>query len=85
MEHRTFEGTWEELARRGAEWTGRRVRLTVIDDPPSSATLDHTLVHPREAAGDLVGTLPSETRPPLARQEWSEGVVEKYRHQGFDL
>lgn len=29
MEQRTFEGTWEEITRRGSELAGRKVRITV--------------------------------------------------------
>lgn len=32
MELKVIEGTWEEVARRGAEFAGRRVRVTVLDD-----------------------------------------------------
>jgi hypothetical protein len=32
MEQRIIEGTWEEVARRGDELAGRRVRLTVLDE-----------------------------------------------------
>jgi hypothetical protein len=33
MEQRVIEGMWEEVARRGDELAGRRVRLTVLDEP----------------------------------------------------
>lgn len=32
MEQKTIEGTWEEVARRGQELAGHRVRVTVLDD-----------------------------------------------------
>ena len=32
MEHKVIEGTWEEVAGRAQELTGRRVRVTVLDD-----------------------------------------------------
>lgn len=31
MEHKTIEGTWEEVAERGPELAGHRVRVTVLD------------------------------------------------------
>jgi len=33
MEPKTIEGTWEQVARRAPEFVGRRVRLTVLDEP----------------------------------------------------
>lgn len=38
MDRRTIEGTWEEVARHSPELSGRRVRVTVLDDsePPES-------------------------------------------------
>lgn len=29
-----IEGPWDEIARRGAELAGKRVRLTVLEEPP---------------------------------------------------
>ena len=31
MEQKTIEGTWEEVAQRGKELAGHRVRVTVLD------------------------------------------------------
>jgi len=33
VERKTIEGTWEQVARRSREFAGRRVRVTVLDDP----------------------------------------------------
>jgi hypothetical protein len=33
-----IEGTWEEVARRSEEFAGRRVRVTVLDDPSLTAS-----------------------------------------------
>lgn len=33
MEPKTIEGTWEQVARRSREFAGRRVRVTVLDEP----------------------------------------------------
>ncbi len=32
MERKVIEGTWEEVAQRGQELAGHRVRVTVLDD-----------------------------------------------------
>jgi hypothetical protein len=85
MEQRTFEGTWEEITRRAAELAGRKVRLTVIDEPPSPGTLDSAVAPLIEAAEHLVASLPQSTGTPLSADDWSDGVTEKYRRQGFKL
>lgn len=38
MEQKIIEGTWEEIARRGGELAGRRVRLTVLDELSTPST-----------------------------------------------
>ena len=85
MEQRTFEGTWEEITSRAAELTGRKVRLTVIDEPPSPGMLDTALAPLIEAAEHLVGSLPPSAGTSLSADDWSDGVTEKYRRQGFKL
>jgi len=84
MEERTFEGTWEEIARRSSELTGRKVRITVLNEPVSPVTLDQALAHLIADAEHLVGTLPPVPPSPAA-DAWCEGVIEKYRRQGFTL
>jgi hypothetical protein len=84
MEQRTFEGTWEEVTRRSSELVGRKVRVTVLDEPPSPAMLDGALAHLISEAEHLVGTLPPAS-PETPADAWSEGVIEKYRRQGFTL
>ena len=37
MERKVIEGTWEEVAQRGQELAGHRVRVTVLDDPSAPA------------------------------------------------
>ncbi|MBV8383863.1 MAG: hypothetical protein JOZ63_14735, partial [Planctomycetaceae bacterium] len=58
MEQRTFEGTWEEITRRGSELAGRKVRVTVLNEPVSPVMLDRALAHLIADAEQLVGTLP---------------------------
>ena len=84
MEERTFEGTWEEITRRSSELAGRKVRITVLNEPVSPVTLDQALAHLIADAERLVGTLPPVPPSPTA-DAWSEGVIEKYRRQGFTL
>ncbi len=84
MEQRTFEGTWEEIARRGSELAGRKVRIPVLNEPASPVMLDQALTHLIAEAERLVGTLPPLPPSPAA-DAWSEDVVEKYRRQGFTL
>lgn len=36
MEPKTIEGTWEEVSQRAKELAGRRVRVTVLDEPETS-------------------------------------------------
>ena len=33
MTHQIYEGTWEEISRHANELAGRRVRLTILDEP----------------------------------------------------
>lgn len=84
MEQRTIEGTWEEVALHGSELAGRRVRITVLDEPTTRVTLDQALAHLIESAEQLAPTLPP-VMPPHQPDAWSEGVIEKYRRQGFAL
>jgi hypothetical protein len=46
--------------------------------------LDRALAHLIADAEHLVGTLPPVPPSPAA-DAWSEGVIEKYRRQGFTL
>ena len=82
MERTTFEGFWEDVASHGAELAGRRVRLIVLDDPGALTTLDHALAGLLAKAEDLCRGL--EERPE-SDPVWAEGVLEKFRGQGFDL
>jgi hypothetical protein len=43
MEQRIIEGTWEEVARRADQLAGRRVRLTVLDEPTTAAGHEGTV------------------------------------------
>lgn len=83
MESRTIEGTWDEVARHAGKLAGRKVRLTVLDEAALSPTmLDSTLADLIREAEQLASTLPPAPPPDDA---WGEGVVEKFRRQGFTL
>jgi hypothetical protein len=44
MEHQVIEGTWEEISRHAAELSGKRVRVTVLEEAeplsPNEAMLE---------------------------------------------
>ena len=84
MEPNVFEGTWEEVAGRAAEFAGRRVRLTVLEDRPAPMPLDRALAGLLEAAEQLRREVPGPPGPAPATP-WAEGVLEKFRAQGFRL
>lgn len=84
MELRTFEGTWEEISQHGPELAGRRVRLTVLDLARPETMLDSALAKILEDAEKLASISQSPGPSPLD-DEWSEGVAEKFRGQGFEL
>lgn len=82
MEQRTLEGTWEEIALHSDELVGRRVRVTILDEPPSEVALDKALAHLISAAESLSGSLP-RIEPSHTTDAWTDDVDEKYRRQGF--
>jgi hypothetical protein len=82
METKTLEGTWEEIARLAPELAGRRLRVTILDEPAEPRPLDAALAPLIEEAGRLAG--PEPDAPP-AGEDWTEAIAEKFRRQGFDL
>jgi hypothetical protein len=84
MEQKTLEGTWEEVSRHGHELIGRKVRITILEDPAPPLSLDKALAHLIRDAEALVGSLPS-SEPSHSVDTWSEGVEAKYRRQGFTI
>jgi hypothetical protein len=86
MELRTYEGTWEEIARHAAEFAGHRVRLTVLDGPGSPSMLDSTLGGLIEEAERLAASRrPDSDSAPAGAGTWGDAVAEKFRRQGFSL
>jgi len=84
MEQRTFEGKWEDVARRGSELAGRRVRVTVLEEFEPTKRLDSTLAALIADAERLSGELPPSPGQDPA-DAWAEGVSAKFRRQGFTL
>lgn len=82
MIQRTIEGTWEEIALHGGELVGRRVRVTILDEPDPRGTLDKALAHLISSAEALSGSL-ANIESSHATDAWSVSVDEKYRRQGF--
>jgi len=83
MVRNSFEGTWEELLRRADQFTGRRVRLTVLDevrvhDSTTTAASWDTLL------ASYVGAFSSPTptnRAERVEEIWGDSVLEKHRKQ----
>jgi hypothetical protein len=80
-----FEGTWEEVVSHAAELAGRRVRLTVLDDQPAPVMLDRALAPLLEAAAQLARERSAEHSGDSSADAWAEGILAKFRAQGFRL
>jgi len=74
------EGTWDEVVRRADEFSGKRVRVTVVEEPPPSS-LDLALSGLIRAAEDLREEVAPERPDP--GPSWGDAVAEKFRRQGF--
>lgn len=79
MGQQVIEGPWHEVLRHADELAGKRVRLTVLDDPP----LDEALGGLLEAAEQLARSRVDRGAEPVG--SWEEDVAAKFRAQGFDL
>ena len=85
MSLQVLEGTWEEIAQHAAEFSGKRVRLTVIEQPPP-ATAERPLAEMLEGLiGVIDSRLPYTPRHPPQRDAFGEGVIEKLSKQGLTL
>lgn len=84
MAERVVEGSWEEVSRLAAEFTGCRVRVTVLDEPARALTLDRALAPLLIEAEALRCQLPAMNEP-VPSDEWGKAVADKFRHQGFIL
>jgi hypothetical protein len=93
MEQKTIEGTWEEIARRTQELAGRRVRVTILDDPAVPAArgggipddlIDHDAVAYCEREADDGITL-EEVRAATSsiKDSMARVVIEEERAERF--
>jgi len=87
MEQQVFEGTWEEIAIHADQLSGRRIRVTVLNDE-GTLTLDQTLLDLLQAAEVLESQRQQEA--PFNPTEdtgkaFTDIVLEKYKKQGFNL
>lgn len=90
MAERVIEGTWEEIAEHGGQLSGKRVRLTVLDENyPENGNTTTTEANPAtEVLAALTGVIDSRTPSPTSPRKHSaygELVVEKFRKQGLKL
>jgi hypothetical protein len=79
-----LEGAWEDILRRSAELSGRRVRVTVLADQPTATSLDEAA----EAWADGAERLePGPPGPPRHGEEaeLQQILIEKFRKQGLKL
>ena len=82
MIDKTIEGIWEEVASRGHELAGHRVRVTVLDLPTSPVNLAQMLAPLLREAEIEASELPPIEDASLDGL-WGEGVLEKFRRQGL--
>ncbi len=91
MAEQILEGTWEEILQHAEEFSGKRVRLMVLEksSPPRQAEQPSVEERPlSELMEGLVGMIDSrEPCPPPTRRRdaFGEGVIEKLRKQGLKL
>ena len=90
MAERVIEGTWEEIAEHGGQLSGKRVRLTVLDDTcTENWNTTTTEAHPTtEVFAALTGVIDSRatsSTSPRKRSAYGDLVVEKFRKQGLKL
>lgn len=81
-----FEGTWEDILRRGDEFAGRRVRVTVLpqETNASAPSLDQLLA-PFIAQAAIILRDPKLVVVGGHSAEFTEGIAEKLRRQGLNV
>ena len=90
MPEHVLEGTWEEIAEHGGELSGKRVRLTILDQP-SAENGDAAAREAKQKTEDLrtlIGAIDSRelsSKSPRKRGAYGKAVVEKLRKQGLRL
>lgn len=85
-----IEGTWEEIAEKGGQLSGKRVRLTILDEiyPENGNTTTTEANSTTDVLAALSGVIDSRVTSPTAprkRSVYGESVVEKFRKQGLKL
>lgn len=87
MKKQVFEGTWEEIYSYAEELSGRRVRITILDDE-ESPTLDQTLSELLKAAETLELEEQHLMPPDFFKntgRAFTDVVINKYKKQGFNF
>ncbi len=72
MQQHIFEGTWEELSKHASEFSGRLLRLILIEEDDqhiSAATLERPVVEGNFCYGALRG-MPEVTDEDFKAAEW---------------
>jgi hypothetical protein len=77
MEQRSFEGSWEEILRRAPEFTGQRVRLTILSHESSSHQDQPTLEQVLEGRVGRVQFQPVNLST-HRKEAFTDLLVEKY-------
>jgi hypothetical protein len=90
MAERVLEGTWEEVAQHADELSGKRVRLTVLEDGSArragqSALEERPLSEMLEGLTGVIDSREPFTPPGREGDAFGEAVVEKLRRQGLRL
>jgi hypothetical protein len=90
MAEQVLEGTWEEITQHADELSGKRVRLTVLEDSSSrqagqSALEERPLAEMLEGLVGVIDSREPFTPPERGRDAFGEAVVEKLRKQGLRL
>jgi hypothetical protein len=90
MAERVLEGTWEEIAQHADELSGKRVRLTVLEEysprqAGQSALEERPLSELLEGLIAVIDSREPFTQPERERDAFGEAVVEKLRKQGLRL
>lgn len=90
MAEHVIEGTWEEIAEHGGQLSGKRVRLTILDEPylenaNSSATEESPATEVLTALTGVIDSRKKSSNSPRKRSAYGDAVIEKFRKQGLKL
>lgn len=78
---REIEGTWEEILSHADELAGHRVKVIVLDEPPSGQQQEFS----PDIVADLIGSFDSRqhSHPPREKTAFEEILSEKMAKQGI--